>query len=372
MKQYGHLKEYDVILKTIGPVFIGSGQSFSKKEYIFKRETSTFTFLNMPLLGEICRKKGLEKKFIDFLLDPKAKDLYRFLKDNKLNEKDYANAILYKVQSFDDHLDSHAAKEVQLFMQNGRGEFYIPGSSVKGAVRTAILTNMLLDEKGKNRAGYIESIEKGLEKNIKKYHDITEPRLLNTLNLPKTNRDDAVNSVMRGIIVGDSAPISKQDMTIVQKVDYTLGGKEKRLPLFRLCVKPQTEIKLTITFDERILAQSGIDAEYICTAIANQYRFNYNNFDSKFINSISREYKESKIQPLFYLGGGSGFPSKTFVTAHIYSSKSIELTGKILAAQFKPHHHEKDEDLKVSPHVRKIAVYRNKRLPMGLCRFKME
>ena len=371
MKQYGHLKEYNVTLKTIGPVSIGSGQSFSKKEYIFKRETSTFIFLNMPFLGEICRKKGLEKKFVDFLLHPQAKDLYRFFKDNRLNENDYAKAVLYEVHSFDEHLNGHDAKEVQVFMQNGRGEFYIPGSSVKGAVRTAILTNMLLDEKGKNREKYIESIEKSLNGNIRKYQDITEPRLFNSLNVTE-RRSDALNSIMRGIIVSDSAPISEQDMTIVQKVDYTLGGKEKRLPLFRLCVKPQTEIKLTITFDERILARSGINAEYICTAIANQYRFNYNNFDSKFINSISREYKESKIQPLFYLGGGSGFPSKTFVTAHIYSSKSIELTGKILAAQFKPHHHEKDEDLKVSPHVRKIAVYRNKRLPMGLCRFKME
>lgn len=371
MKQYGHLKEYDVTLKTIGPVFIGSGQSFSKKEYIFKRETSTFIFLNMPLLGEICRKKGLEKKFIDFLLDPQAKDLYRFLKDNRLSEKDYAKAILYKVQSFDEHLDSHAAKEVLSFVQNGRGEFYIPGSSVKGAVRTAILTNMLLDEKGKNREKYIESIEKSLNGNIRKYQDKTEPRLLNSLNV--TERcSDALNSVMRGLIVSDSMPISKQDMTIVQKVDYTLGRKEKRLPLFRLCVKPQTEIKLSVTFDERILAQSGIDAEYIRKALWRQYNWNFKYFDGIFPALSKSNDTNTAAVPLFYLGGGSGFPSKTFVTAHVGSKDGLKLTSKILAAQFRSHHHEKDEDLKVSPHVRKIAVYQNKRLPMGLCRFKME
>lgn len=371
MKQYGHLKEYNVTLKTIGPVSIGSGQSFSKKEYIFKRETSTFIFLNMPFLGEICRKKGLEKKFVDFLLDPQAKDLYRFFKDNRLNENDYAKAVLYEVHSFDEHLNGHDAKEVQVFMQNGRGEFYIPGSSVKGAVRTAILTNMLLDEKGKNREKYIESIEKSLNGNIRKYQDITEPRLFNSLNVTE-RRSDALNSIMRGIIVSDSAPISEQDMTIVQKVDYTLGGKEKRLPLFRLCVKPQTEIKLTITFDERILARSGINAEYVLKALWRQYNWNFKYFDGIF-PTLGKSNDTNNIEaPLFYLGGGSGFPSKTFVTAHVGSKEGLKFTSRILAAQFRSHHHEKDEDLKVSPHVRKIAVYQNKRLPMGLCRFKME
>ena len=80
MKQYGHLKEYNVTLKTIGPVSIGSGQSFSKKEYIFKRETSTFIFLNMPFLGEICRKKGLEKNLLIFCWIPKQKICIVFLR----------------------------------------------------------------------------------------------------------------------------------------------------------------------------------------------------------------------------------------------------------------------------------------------------
>ena len=371
MKQYGHLKEYDVTIRTIGPVFIGSGQSFSKKEYIFKSETRTFTFLDMPVLGEICRKTGAEKKFMDYLLDPQKKRLDSFLKDNRLGEKDYAKAVLYKVQSSDEHLDSHALKEVQVFTQNGRGEFYIPGSSVKGAIRTAILTNMLLDEKGKNKAAYIESIEKSLEKNIRNYQDKTETRLLNSLGVTE-RRSDALNSIMRGIIVGDSVPISKQDMTIVQKVDYTLGGKEKRLPLFRLCIKPQTEIKLTITLDERILAQSGINAEYVLKALWRQYNWNYKYFDGIFPALSKNNDTNNANSPLFYLGGGSGFPSKTFVTAHVGSEEGLKLTSKILSAQFRSHHHEKDKDLKVSPHVRKIAVYRNKRLPMGLCRFKME
>ncbi len=371
MREYGHLKEYDITIKTIGPVFIGSGKSLSKKDYIFDKNQQIFKLVDMAKLGEICSKKGLNKKFVDFFLDPRQAELYRFLVDNRFSPKEYEQTVQYCLKSQDSHLETHAIKEIYLFTQNGQGEFYVPGSSVKGALRTAILTNMLLDEKGKNKQEYINDVNNNLTK-IRKYRDKTEPRLLNTLNINETKSEDAVNSIMRGIIVSDSEPISKDDMTIVQKIDYTLGGKEKRMPLFRLCIKPQTEIKLKITFDQRILADSGIDAEYLCKSLWRQYNWNYKNFDSVFQALGKGKDANNDSEPLFYLGGGSGFASKTFVTAHTGSKTGLELTGKILNAQFKNHHHETDKENGASPHVRKIAVYQNKKLPMGLCCFIME
>jgi CRISPR-associated protein Csm5 len=47
--RYGHLETVNVILRTLSPVFIGSGQHFGKKEYILDVQRELISFL-------ICQK----------------------------------------------------------------------------------------------------------------------------------------------------------------------------------------------------------------------------------------------------------------------------------------------------------------------------
>src|SRR5699024_11426002 len=55
---------------------------------------------------------------------------------------------------------------------------------------------------------------------------------LHTLGLTR-QKEDAINSLMRGISVADSAPIPDTDLTLVQKVDLRTDGQEQRPNLVR-------------------------------------------------------------------------------------------------------------------------------------------
>ena len=55
---------------------------------------------------------------------------------------------------------------------------------------------------------------------------------------------NAVNDCLSGLHVGDSAPVSLEQLTLSQKIDYTLDGKPKPLPLLRETLIPGTEICL--------------------------------------------------------------------------------------------------------------------------------
>ena len=55
---------------------------------------------------------------------------------------------------------------------------------------------------------------------------------------------------MSGIIVGDSEPLSREDIVLCQKWEQHVDGSYKTLNLLRECIKPGTVIKSSLTIDE--------------------------------------------------------------------------------------------------------------------------
>ena len=45
LMKYGHLERIEMTLRNLAPVFIGSGESLTKKEYILVLKNSLYTFL---------------------------------------------------------------------------------------------------------------------------------------------------------------------------------------------------------------------------------------------------------------------------------------------------------------------------------------
>ncbi len=75
MKQY--LKSYCVVLRTVGPVFVGSGREIGKKEYVFLNRGLVGIPDIQRLYGELAKRKkeaaGKQEHGSDPLAE-KAKD----------------------------------------------------------------------------------------------------------------------------------------------------------------------------------------------------------------------------------------------------------------------------------------------------------
>lgn len=101
-------------------------------------------------------------------------------------------------------------------MRDSRQRVYVPGSSVKGALRTVILSALIAQEK-------------------------------------KGSRPD--RSILRDLSVSDSEVVPDAAMILSGKSDVNTRGEEKKLPLCRECIRPGTELRFRLTLDHSVLPE---------------------------------------------------------------------------------------------------------------------
>ncbi len=92
MKQY--LKSYRVVLRTVGPVFVGSGREIGKKEYVFLNRGLVGIPDIQRLYGELAKRKK-EAAFEDYLLENRSMDLTLWLKKQKIGMDEVCPFLKY-------------------------------------------------------------------------------------------------------------------------------------------------------------------------------------------------------------------------------------------------------------------------------------
>ena len=146
MQQY--MSTYKVTLETKGPLYIGSGKQLGKKEYIHNRQKKEIVVPNLIKMYQQLKKKNLTGEYEKFLLNPKEKDLYMWLVNKGIT---YAESKKWAEYSFDcsDAVLDRNTKEISLFVKDVYGKPFVPGSSLKGALRTILCVDELVHDKKK-------------------------------------------------------------------------------------------------------------------------------------------------------------------------------------------------------------------------------
>jgi CRISPR-associated protein Csm5 len=124
------LKTYKITVKTLAPVFIGSGTSIPKKEYVFDRRTRKVYIPDQAKMLSGFQKLKLLDKYYNYLLY-EDKDLGLFFKENLIQEKQYLPWMSYSLDSGDAVIEGRSRKEVLACIKDAYGNPYIPGSSLK-------------------------------------------------------------------------------------------------------------------------------------------------------------------------------------------------------------------------------------------------
>lgn len=371
MKNY--LKSYRIHLKVVGPVFIGSGKELSKKEYLFYKNNQIAVIDIAKLYLELKKINKLDS-FEAFMLD-EHEHLGIWIRKNHIDNSIVDRCIKYTLDKGD--IEETKRRSVMLeFVKDPYGNPYVPGSSLKGMFRTIFLADRLINhskdytvqrEQFKEKAFEIKpNKQRYLSRNIQ---DI-EAKTFRTLHRHDTRADDAVNDIMAGFIVSDSEPLSVEDLTLAQKVDVHVKKGAKNLPSVRECLKPGTDIVFTVTIDMSICPYTKQD---IIESI-NYFDDNYNKyFIYPFIDI------ENIDDGSVFLGGGSGYASKTAVYP-LYdgedSEQTVRIVQQIMVNTTVPDRktrrslHKHEDDLRlygISPHTIKCTYYHDQLLQMGLC-----
>jgi len=281
-------RTFQFSLLAMAPIHIGNGEKYTSREFIY--ENGYFYFPDMGKFYNRMVEKGYDQKFERFLQEtkPSARNnrLISFLEDNRISDRNFGGyrIIETKLETNNNYLRGGALNQVSKFIRDPFGNPYIPGSSLKGAIRT-ILMNTNPDWNNKNVV-----------------QDEKENKSLIPWGAKKgQNYDDLFNAIR----VSDSKPFSNASLILVQKWDHKVKPPiPKPLPIYREAIAPSTKIGFTITTTTK---EAGVLIEELGKRAQAFYK-EYKNF-------FLSDFPENKIQPNLqypiYLGAGSGAWTKT-------------------------------------------------------------
>lgn len=364
MKQY--LKSYRIVMHTIGPVFIGNGKEIGKKEYVFLNNKQVGIPDMQGLYQELSRRRK-EMYFEDYLLGNNKMGLTEWLKKQNIKMNDIKPFIRYTLDCGDAIIEKGGNKlQVMECVKDAYEMPYIPGSSLKGMFRTILLGADVFKSFEKYKREKRDMWQKltvnaGRMYYLKSNVDSIEKVAFRQLNRPETKPGDAVNDILQGLKISDSAPISTDNLVLCQKIDRHPNGVERELPLLRECIKPDTEICFTMTIDTSICR---LDEKQLMEAVKLFINRYCEEFASAFvgINMLKSDY--------VLCGGGCGFVSKTVVYPMYGKTEGIEFTQHVFDMLKVPqkHKHNKDKMYGASPHIIKCTRYQGRTLQMGICK----
>ena len=388
-------QHYNMKLTTLSPIFIGDGKKLLKKEYIYDGENKKIIIPDLFKIMEYIDEKDLYSEYEESITDYN-KNSYCDLISKKLI--DFNKIYDLKKYILDLNTETQIEKggkfnlkDIVTFIKDPYCLPYIPGSSIKGMIRTVLLCYEIVNNRNNsklsnllnqiyNESTYSYSEEKDYKKNMDLATLALEDEIFKSMN----------ESVMRGLIIGDSRPLKTTDLTLSKKIDYNLDKKENIIPVYRETIKPRVDIYFDISIDKSIFPYT---MDYIFKAVNS-----FNEISNKYF--YSRFERENEGENIVYLGGGTGFLSKTMIypafadsqtyLRELYKdlgiseskadaeygdkkiSKAVEVTHRIfkrtLGKIYKLHNHNIDLSKEISPHVCKCTRYNDELYNMGICR----
>lgn len=371
--KYQHLERYRLTLETLSPVFIGSSQDdLSKKESILLPKDGLVLIPDLNKLISFLEQKRSLEAFEQFLFNEgDRRTLLMFLQDQSIQVSPNVPWVQYRLRCSSADMKDRLNK-LSRFVKNTQGQPYIPGSSIKGAIRTAMLARRSTEE-------VLRGVKETAERNARQRMAQGEENPLRILPLdpnPK-KKYDAVNDLLRSLEVSDSAPFGDDSLIVCRKIELTEvgdvkgaangdGSRKSSPPLYRECLRPSLKTHFYLTID-RSLAKDQLTIEMIQEALK-QWNRVQNEYADQFDHwHLDLKGMETKDIPIV-LGGGVGFQSKSLLMK-LKAGRKITI-HRVLKAQFRDRY-QYEEELP-APYMMKLAQYNGSFYPMGRCSLKVE
>ena len=397
-------RAYDLV--TVAPVHVGSGEVRRANEYLYDRTSGMAYFLDEARWVSFLDKRQLMEPFLAYIEESsrqlgqrrgpfRGKNLWDWLRTQGVQPREKEALAVRRARAERSVINQKGSlNDVHLQMALSDGRPYVPGSTIKGTLRTGILYRMIQQEPerfrgfwqeicreaaSRDRLRDKERIWQGIERRL-------ETQALHTLRVDRKNPTGMVNSALRGLRVSDATVTRRETETLLlQKLDVTTkpnrqGETRKTLPLFRECIPPGRRLHFTLTADFSMLRTIGI------TSFADVFQ-GLRDFTAEGLALVEAVFPD--YRPLFdeartadcLLGGGTGFISKTLVYALARNKRETrDFTAQYLDEKFgkfdrqsrtwHPDHNHVRLDGAISPRTLKTVAKGQDMWLLGLCRFE--
>ncbi len=239
-----------MVLRILSPVHIGSGYEL-KKGLDFGVKGNNVFFINQDKLFNALVEKnipGLVEEFFDKCLNT---DFFTLINQYKLKESDIVEE---KPRTFI-HKMKGAIKE---FARDGNGLYYLPGSSIKGAIRSVYLEKRIQNKSDNDVLNFIK-----LTKDQKPVRTKASKRLVEDAFSTIKEKGKIANFDFFRALQFTDFYLKDENIGIIENLvlslqfDNTLKSKEDKI-FYAQAVNPGTEIPIKRLFKlDELLFKSG-------------------------------------------------------------------------------------------------------------------
>ena len=359
---------------------IADGTVLSAKDYLYDAEQQKIYFLNLHEWHKFIFTHNLLTQYEAYIKDFRnTKNLLNWLQGQGYGIDDVQACVTHAASAEVNTVDpkeKQTLNDVNQHIQQPDGSLYVPGSSLKGVFRTAILYK-LLQQKPAVAKRYWGRVQEEMAKyNFKpvflnRLTSDLEAELLHTLQLEERGRaikpQNAVCSALRGLQVSDSYASKNIQVAVLQKVDVDLNKKEKPpLSVFRECMLPGSELYFDVKIEKAFMTTLGINS--IDDLLQATQKF-FEAVLALLQDAFGKRYPQvfTNIDGAnMFLGSNTGFLSKTLLALLAPDAQAAKDTIRVLLDKsFREHEHVLRDKI-ISPRTLKCTTCRGELVLMGL------
>lgn len=376
-----------VKLTCLTPVHIGSDHKYNQAEYVISRDEKSIILLNELQWLIFLKKRNLIEAYKVDILN-KDFNLTDWVRKHNITDKDIMSMANHRIQmGYDQRNGKNRLNDIAATSYLSNGVPYIPGSSLKGAIRTLLLNHLLQKNNIRQDAEILHQVKTLKESQLKRKGDLKRIKSNNIENVLLCDNDlystdnkknNMTKSIMRGIRVSDGQVVGPVVTQLFQKHDASYSHKthmvaNTSLPIWRECLPAGTEVTFTLTIDKNFLKK--VEIEYVDDLLDILKKQTQKVLQLEDDNLDIKDFRRGiEADACLLLGGGIGFISKTILYSLFDTSgDAARITNEILNANFKKRNKRLSMNQKLAPETFKVVqISPGKYVEMGLCKLEVE
>lgn len=374
-------------LTIVSPTNIGGPEKLTTKDYMYNYDAGEVYLLNnyewFRFLARHNKLAEFEIYMQNEMVRPNGRTMYDWAKNTigaSQLTKDVLGPAIGSIMKSSIYNEGrkNSLNDITPQIRGANGEVYIPGSSIKGVIDSAIISHML-----RNNKAFRSTVQRELRKVLDVYKrknarnlfkdifKMVNLAILKHIHILTNNEGKPFKAILasafRGISVSDAMPIEAIKTEVLKKEDTCVNEDgTHEISVHRECILPNQKFSFTLTLDTAITKEIGITSvNQVLEILQEDFDATHELLSSKF-KKVSPSIFKALEPANAYIGSNTGFIQKTIIMAAFTDDEKtgIDIIKAILDVNFQKAKHD-SKDHFMAPRAIKLVKWNGNYYEMG-------
>ena len=363
-----------LLLTVVSPTNIGGPEKLTTKDYMYNYDAGEVYLLNnyewFRFLARHNKLAEFEAYMQDEMVRPNGRTMYDWAKNaigaSQLT-KDTLGSAIGSIMKSSIYNKGHknSLNDITPQIRGANGDVYIPGSSIKGVIDSAIISHML-----RNNKVFRSNVQRELRKVLDVYKrknarslfkdifKMVNLAILKHIHVLTNNEGKPFKGILasasRGVSVSDAMPMGAIQTEVLKKEDSCIDEDGTHaISVHRECILPNQKFSFTVTLDTAMTKEIGITSiDQVLDILQEDFDATHKLLASKF-KKVSPSVFKALDSANAYIGSNTGFIQKTIIMAAFTDDEKtgIDIISAILDVNFQKAKHDSKDKFMAYYHV---------------------